>query len=162
MIKDKTHLYYFSAPFDMIDMSGVMHHPQYLVLCERARTKGLKEAGYPFQDFLKVGLGLVLRQNECQYFKPVFLDDEMIILSHTELAEGFKIKLVQRFVAASSLPAELSGNSFVDTARLAQVELPIIYSLHLTLVSVTLQPVKPTPLPQAFLTKMGFPPKSNG
>jgi YbgC/YbaW family acyl-CoA thioester hydrolase len=131
----------------MVDYGGVLYHPNYLILCERARGQALKEAGYSFEEMLKDGFATPLKENRSRYFKPVYLGDELVVLTTLKNAKGVTLEIEQVILYAKDYLNTAESN-FIDNDSVLIEEKSIIYKLEVTLVSVKLNPIKPTRFPE--------------
>jgi acyl-CoA thioester hydrolase len=61
------------------DPMGVVHHANYLVYFELARTEMLRAAGGNYRKMEEDGLRVVVARAECKYRKPARYDDELTI-----------------------------------------------------------------------------------
>lgn len=73
--------------FEDIDAGGVIHHPTYIKLCERARSRWFLNYGVDFVNLKKNDIALVIRTIKADYLKPVGLENVIVnvqILSTSE------------------------------------------------------------------------------
>ena len=61
------------------DPMGFVHHANYLVYFELARTEMLRAAGGNYRKMEEEGLRVVVAKAECKYRKPARYDDELTI-----------------------------------------------------------------------------------
>jgi acyl-CoA thioester hydrolase len=61
------------------DRMGLLHHAQYLVYLEQARTELLRSQGLSYRDLEDQGFLLVLTKLEVRYRRPAFYDDLLTI-----------------------------------------------------------------------------------
>ncbi|MER3415147.1 MAG: thioesterase [Gemmataceae bacterium] len=57
------------------DRMGYLHHAQYLIYFEQARTELLRRQGLSYRDIEDRGFFLVVVRAECRYRKPAHYDD---------------------------------------------------------------------------------------
>jgi acyl-CoA thioester hydrolase len=57
------------------DRMGLLHHANYLVYFEQARTELLRSLGYTYKDLEDKGFLLVLTKIEVRYRSPAYYDD---------------------------------------------------------------------------------------
>ena len=57
------------------DRMGLLHHAQYLVYLEQARTEVLRSQGLTYRDLEDQGFLLVLTKAEIRYRRPAYYDD---------------------------------------------------------------------------------------
>src|SRR5690348_1584603 len=82
---NKIHMYPFVVTFDLLDAGKALHHPNYLIVLERARAAALTLAGFSDMDLWKLGYGLTVAQVESQFLKPIRLGENVTVL--TEILE---------------------------------------------------------------------------
>lgn len=73
------------------DRMGLLHHANYLVFFEQARTELLRDIGYTYRDMEDKGFLLVLTKIEVRYKKPAFYDDVLHITTVVERTTGVRI-----------------------------------------------------------------------
>ncbi len=61
------------------DRMGLLHHANYLVYFEQARTELLRQLGHSYRDLEDAGYFLVLTKVEVRYKKPAYYDDLLTI-----------------------------------------------------------------------------------
>jgi acyl-CoA thioester hydrolase len=61
------------------DRMGLLHHAQYLVYLEQARTELLRAQGLTYRDLEDQGFLLVLTKLEVRYRRPAYYDDLLTI-----------------------------------------------------------------------------------
>jgi acyl-CoA thioester hydrolase len=61
------------------DRMGLLHHAQYLVYLEQARTEALRSQGLTYRDLEDQGFLLVLTKVEVRYRRPAYYDDLLTI-----------------------------------------------------------------------------------
>lgn len=61
------------------DQMGIVHHSVYAVWYELARTDFCKKAGMPYREMEEAGVMTPLTELHCNYRKPAFYDDNLII-----------------------------------------------------------------------------------
>src|SRR5438128_7798897 len=66
------------------DRMGLLHHANYLVYFEQARTELLRTQGYTYKDLEDRGLLLVLTKVEVRYKRPALYDDVLTIRTIVE------------------------------------------------------------------------------
>ena len=65
--------------YDEIDGMGVVHHPNFLIYFEIARTEYMREAGVRYADLERRGFLLVVTGAEARYLANVGYDDEIVV-----------------------------------------------------------------------------------
>lgn len=66
------------------DRMGLLHHANYLVYFEQARTELLRDSGVSYRDLEDQGFLLVLTKVEVRYLRPARYDDVLTIRTHVE------------------------------------------------------------------------------
>jgi acyl-CoA thioester hydrolase len=61
------------------DRMGLLHHANYLVYFEQARTELLRQQGYTYRDLEDQGFLLVLTKVEVKYRRPARYDDLLTV-----------------------------------------------------------------------------------
>ena len=79
----QTHVFPLTIDFDLLDAGNVVHHPNYLVLCERARSKALDDVNYSHGQLLKEQTSFVLTETHSKYLKPALLGQKLSVLTKT-------------------------------------------------------------------------------
>src|SRR5947209_9825319 len=73
------------------DRMGLLHHANYLVYFEQARTELLRGVGATYKDMEDQGYLLVLTRVEVRYRKPAFYDDVLTVRTLVERATSVRI-----------------------------------------------------------------------
>ena len=66
------------------DRMGLLHHANYLVYFEQARTELLRKLGFTYRDLEDAGYLLVLTKIEVQYRRPAHYDDLLSVRTFVE------------------------------------------------------------------------------
>ncbi len=92
------HTYRFRVHYADTDAGGVVHHANFLVMAERARTEALREADLPHEAMRRDhDCIFMVRRANLEYLRPALLDD-MLTVTTTRLAEtGATVTLRQAF-----------------------------------------------------------------
>lgn len=77
------------------DRMGFLHHAQFFVYFEEARTELLRERGATYRDIEDSGFFLVITELGCKYKKPAFYDDLLTI--RTTVERVTHVKIVHRY-----------------------------------------------------------------
>ncbi len=77
------------------DRMGLLHHANYLVYFEQARTELLRSLGWSYRDLEDQGYLLVLTRAEVRYRRPARYDELLTI--RTTLVRATWVKLVHRY-----------------------------------------------------------------
>ncbi len=73
--------------FEDLDAGGVVYHPNYIKLCERARNRWLSEFGITFSGLKSDDVALAIRSIKADYLRPVLheaVNIKMSILNQSE------------------------------------------------------------------------------
>jgi acyl-CoA thioester hydrolase len=73
------------------DRMGLLHHANYLVYFEQARTELLRQAGLTYKDLEDQGFLLVLTKIEVRYKSPARYDDVLTIRTTVERTTAVRI-----------------------------------------------------------------------
>jgi acyl-CoA thioester hydrolase len=63
------------------DQMGVVHHANYLVWFEAARSEFCRQRDIDYRQMETDGLLLPMAESHCRYLKPAFYDDEVVVRS---------------------------------------------------------------------------------
>src|SRR5438105_3301765 len=74
------------------DQMGLLHHANYLVYFEQARTELLRAMGLSYKDMEEQGFFLVVIKVEIRYRKPARYDDLLTIRTRLARMTGAKIE----------------------------------------------------------------------
>jgi len=77
------------------DRMGLLHHANYLVYFEQARTELLRDMGASYRDLEDGGYLLVLTKVEVQYRRPARYDDVLTI--RTTVARATMVRIDHRY-----------------------------------------------------------------
>lgn len=66
------------------DQMGVVHHANYLLYLEDARTAYLRHEGLPYGDIERTGVGLPVRNVDVRYRAPALYEDELAVTVRIE------------------------------------------------------------------------------
>jgi acyl-CoA thioester hydrolase len=77
------------------DRMGLLHHANYLVYFEQARTELLREIGASYKDMEDQGFFLVLAKAEVKYKSPAYYDDLLTI--RTTLVRTTPVRLEHKY-----------------------------------------------------------------
>src|SRR5438552_3733500 len=73
------------------DRMGLLHHANYLVYFEQARTELLRSQGLTYKDLEDQGFLLVLTKIEVRYKRPARYDDLLIVRTFVERSKTVRI-----------------------------------------------------------------------
>src|SRR5437764_6380673 len=77
------------------DRMGLLHHANYLVYFEQARTELLRAQGYTYKDMEDQGYLLVLTRVQVRYRRPAWYDDVLTI--RTTVVRTTSVKIEHRY-----------------------------------------------------------------
>lgn len=78
------------------DAQGVVHHSNYLVWFEEARSDFLRQQGLPYSDLEKTGFFVVVTEVAVTYRAPAFYEDRITIETTLAKARGRLLEFVYR------------------------------------------------------------------
>jgi YbgC/YbaW family acyl-CoA thioester hydrolase len=168
MFYKKSYCYSCTPDFELLDPGNVLHHPNYLVLCERARIAAQAATGYSFYNLWKDGYSLAVVEVHMNYFRPVYAEQKLIILSQTREFSGVAVDVVQCILARDKflmLLSEKKGvppespeffkDGFYDFPGDLKKE-DLLFKADLKLVSINLTAIKAARPPQKLKDAFGF------
>jgi acyl-CoA thioester hydrolase len=88
------------------DRMGLLHHANYLVYFEQARTELLRTVGASYKELEDQGFLLVLTKVEVKYKKPAQYDDVLTIRTFLERATAVRLDHRYEVVRGDELLAE--------------------------------------------------------
>lgn len=91
------------------DRMGLLHHANYLVYFEQARTELLRGRGRAYKDLEDQGFFLVLTKLEVRYRKPAHYDDLLTIRTTVSRTTPVRIEHTYEVLHDGSLLAEGSS-----------------------------------------------------
>lgn len=100
------------------DASGVVHHAQYLVFAERARSEALRDWGLAVDTIRAVDQGFwIVRRAELAYRAPARLDDLLSVESRVVAMRGASWDVAQRVLRGDAVLAEIALSlAYLDAA----------------------------------------------
>lgn len=63
------------------DQMGVVHHANYLLYFEEARTRLMDELGCSYASLEREGIGMPVRRTELRYWSGAVYDEELVVLT---------------------------------------------------------------------------------
>lgn len=81
-----------TARYGETDMMGIVHHSVYALYYEQARVDFIKNFGITYLQLEKDGLMMPLVNLGCNYKKPVYFADEIVVETLVEEIKPAKIK----------------------------------------------------------------------
>lgn len=112
------------------DQMGVVHHANYLLYMEEARTTFLRERGCSYADLERSGIGLPVRSCELRYRASALYEDELVV----------RIQVAKMGAASLTFGYEIERKA--DSARLVSGQ------VELACVDLASNPRKPRMLPK--------------
>jgi acyl-CoA thioester hydrolase len=91
------------------DRMGLLHHANYLIYLEQARTEMLREQGLAYRDLEDQGFFLVITKLEVKYRQPIRYDDLVTIRTTVERTTWVRIDHRYEILCAGRLAAEASS-----------------------------------------------------
>jgi acyl-CoA thioester hydrolase len=90
------------------DASGIVHHSQYLVFAERARTEMLRDFDIAAETLGDVGIGYwVVAKAGIAFRQPARLDDWLTVASHVEGVRAASCQVRQRVLRGETLLVDI-------------------------------------------------------
>ncbi|NBX68604.1 MAG: hypothetical protein EBR01_06550 [Proteobacteria bacterium] len=145
------HLFPLNIEFDLLDAGNVVHHPNYLVLCERARGKALDDLDIPHAELLKQGMSFALTETHSKYQKPALLGMKLSVITSCINFSRATLTLQQQLVAPNLNYRTLSGylqklpEDFIEQSY---------FWIQMRLVCVKLNPLKAQAIPDILIEKL--------
>jgi acyl-CoA thioester hydrolase len=91
------------------DRMGLLHHANYLVYFEQARTEVLRSQGLTYKDLEDQGFLLVLTKLEVRYKRPARYDDLLSVRTYVERTTAVRIDHRYEVFRDSELLAEATS-----------------------------------------------------
>ncbi len=91
------------------DRMGLLHHANYLIYFEQARTEILRSQGFTYKDMEDQGFLLVLTKVEVRYRRPARYDDLLTIRTKVERVTSVRIDHAYEVLCDGQLLAEGSS-----------------------------------------------------
>lgn len=91
------------------DRMGLLHHANYIIYFEQARTELLRELGLSYRDLEDQGYLLVLTKIEVQYRRPAYYDDLLTLRTFIERTTHVRIDHRYEVLRDGTLIAEGSS-----------------------------------------------------
>jgi acyl-CoA thioesterase FadM len=139
MATGTTHTYHLNVTLDLLDRGIALHHPNHLVLAERARAMAFEELGSPVDEMWKSGFVLLVRSISVEYLKPIFAGARITIVTRLRPVSESAVDVEQRF---------LLGRTAADAERSTGAG-PTVCELRIRLVCANLIKSRVEALPRA-------------
>ncbi len=117
MAAESTHTHQVDVTSDLLDLGIALHHPNFLVLAERARAAAFEELGSPVDVMLSSGFALLVRSISIEYLKPIFAGARVAIVSTLRAVSESALDVEQRFFLRRAGEGEPSVGSPVCELR---------------------------------------------
>lgn len=88
------------------DQMGVVHHANYLLYLEEARTAYMAGFGCPYGELERRGIGLPVRRCELRYRAPARYEDELVVHTRITALRGASFTFSYRLERDGELLAE--------------------------------------------------------
>ncbi|MEL6429031.1 MAG: thioesterase family protein [Planctomycetota bacterium] len=102
------------------DQMGVVHHANYLLYLEEARTAYMRALGLPYGDVERSGVGLPVRSVELRYRRPAFYEDRLRVDVWIERSRAasvtFGYEVLREPAESDGGPPILLSNATVELA----------------------------------------------
>lgn len=125
-------VYPLVVQFEDLDASGIVHHPNYLRFCERARCQAMADRGYSFRQCMADGTAFVVAEVLMRYVRPATQGEQLYVVSANAGYKRSSIKVFQAIVkepppsnvlASPGALFRLPGALFHGQLRLVHVEI---------------------------------------
>lgn len=100
------------------DKMGIVHHKNYYVYFEEARTRFIKESGMSYSDIEEKGIMLPLVESCCSYLKGAKYEDELLIETRLNFLTPIKAEFCYTVLREKDRVKIASGSTlhaFVDS-----------------------------------------------
>lgn len=114
------HKFKFSVAYADTDAGGIMYHGRYIEVAERARMAWLGVDAVPVPG----DVGLVVRNLNIRYMRPLFLTDEFVVETRVTAVGGASVSVEQKFVKNDEICAILDGTAAYLNADGRPVRMP--------------------------------------
>jgi YbgC/YbaW family acyl-CoA thioester hydrolase len=155
MIFNQLHVHRTKVDFDLLDAGDVVYHPNYLILCERARNAALAAAGFTFQEMWAQGMALAVLECNSKYSRALEFAQDLAILTRTTDSTGSRLSVQQQIVFASTLDPALREPGF--KSHLVEISPKnILFQANFILGSVKVRPIKAARHPAQLVQALGL------
>jgi YbgC/YbaW family acyl-CoA thioester hydrolase len=143
-------VYPLIVQFEELDAGGIVHHPNYLRFCERARCDAIASRGYSFGQCMADGTTFVVAEALIRFLRPALQSEKLFVVTANAGYKKSSIKVFQTIVktAPTSLFLASAGALF----RLPDT----LFQAQLRLVHVDISTARPTPMSETLLTAFGL------
>ncbi len=147
------HLFPLTIDFDLLDAGNIVHHPNYLVLCERARARALEDIEVPYSELLSQGMAFALTETHSKYQKPAVLGQRLSIITRGINFSRTTITLEQQLILVNPNYRSLSG--YLQKLPEDFIEQTYFW-IKMRLVCVKLNPLKAQSIPEILIKKLNL------
>lgn len=148
MKNDKNHHFYdFEVSFDFIDAGGVVYHPYYYILLERARFDFCKKNGIDLVKHFDNGFVFVVAELKGKYRLPLKFANHFYIASFIDKVTTRSMVVRQYIISKDNL--EKARECIHDSYKLSKVS---NFSGEIHLVHVDMNQMKTVPIPENFVS----------
>jgi len=95
-LTQKKHVSKVKVRYAETDQMGVVHHSNYPIYCELARTEWLETFGVSYREMEENGIMLPLSNLNVDYKKPAKYNDELFIITSLKKLVGARIEFAYR------------------------------------------------------------------
>lgn len=155
MILGRSHIHRQTIDFDLLDAGNVVYHPNYLIICERARNAALEAAGYSFPELWSDGYALALVSSSSKYLKPATVGLQVVVLTTATRETRLTLAVRQELVPLAAFDAPLESGFVNVLPSFAEKEL--IYAADISLTCVKMNPLRATRFPARLVEALAIP-----
>ena len=159
MILGQSHIFLAQVDFDLLDAGNVVYHPNYFILCERARNAALAQAGYGFDRLWAEHSALAVLACTAKFSRALVLNQEVMIITETLRASGSRLDVRQRLCDRGSNAADVRAGYRATAPDL--VPEGVAFEVEFSLGFVNLHPLKAGRLPAALVSSLRLRPLPN-
>lgn len=143
-------VYPLTVQFEELDAGGIVHHPNYLRYCERARCDAMEARGYSFRACIEDGTSFVVAEALVRYLKPAVLGDRLFVVSLNAAFRKSSLKVHQALVKTPPPAGVVLSPG--DLFRLPDA----LFHAQLRLVHVDVKSNRPLPMSDTVLSTFGL------
>lgn len=155
MIIGQTHVQLATVDFDLLDAGNVVYHPNYLILCERARNAALSLAGCAFEKLWSIHTALAVLECNAKYFRAIDLNQELAILTQTIESSGSTLRILQ-WICQKNCIETLRIKPGFNEGLAEPSNNEIFFKCEFLLGFVKLHPIKGARIPGELLSALGI------
>jgi acyl-CoA thioester hydrolase len=131
LLAAKEHVHRISVRYAETDQMGVVHHSNYALYLEEARTTFLRDLGCSYAVLEREGIGLAVRRMDFRFRAPARYDDEIVVHTRVKKLGAASVSFEYELERAepSSLPLRIAEASTelacIDLARAERPPRPL-------------------------------------